>query len=148
SLAEDVTEGWLGKALKRLPSPPSFHLANNNESAPLALAGAPTRVPSLTSLEDFQLKTVAASGKDKKEQRMLIENVAQPRTQQPNRAGFRPPHGRPDLRQQQTPSGDRKQLQAKGALPEHAVGQPPEAGRPADRRRHGCPPVLRFHRRL
>src|SRR5207245_3986459 len=42
SLAEDVSEGWLGKALKQLPSPPAFHLANNNETAPLALAGAPT----------------------------------------------------------------------------------------------------------
>lgn len=88
SLAEDVTEGWLGKALKHLPSPPSFHLANNNESAPLALAGAPTRVPSLRSLEDFQLKTIAASGKDKKEQRTLIETVAQPKAQQPNLLDF------------------------------------------------------------
>src|SRR5262249_25897289 len=42
----------------------------------LALEGAPARVPSITSLEDFQLKTAAASGADKREQRTLIESAA------------------------------------------------------------------------
>src|SRR5438034_758452 len=41
STEETVTEGWIGKALKSLPGAPSFHLAGKNESAPLALAGAP-----------------------------------------------------------------------------------------------------------
>src|SRR5262249_33148979 len=71
------TEGWLGKALKHLPNPPAFHLARDNEISPLALAGAPVRAPSITSLEDFQLKMLASSGADKKEQRKVIEGVAQ-----------------------------------------------------------------------
>jgi uncharacterized protein (DUF1501 family) len=76
-LGESPAEGWIGKALKTLPAP-TFHLAQNKESAPLALSGAPARVPSLTSLDDFQLHTSAASGKDKTEQRSLIEAVARP----------------------------------------------------------------------
>src|SRR5262249_10949483 len=50
STAETLTEGWLGKALKRLPQTPAFHVASPNESSPLAYAGAPVRAPSLTSL--------------------------------------------------------------------------------------------------
>jgi uncharacterized protein (DUF1501 family) len=73
-----LTEGWLGKALKKLPATPSFHLATNNEIAPLALTGAPARVPSITSLAEFQLKTEAASGAEKREQRALIEGTAKP----------------------------------------------------------------------
>src|SRR5947209_9604847 len=42
STAEDVTEGWVGRALKGRPSAPAFHIAGKDESAPLALAGAPT----------------------------------------------------------------------------------------------------------
>ena len=41
---------------------PAFHLAGDNETAPLAYSGAPVRVPSITSLEDYQLKLAAASG--------------------------------------------------------------------------------------
>jgi uncharacterized protein (DUF1501 family) len=74
---ETLTEGWIGKALKSL-SAPAFHLADKKESSPLALTGSPVRVPSLTSLEDFQLRTSAASGRDKAEQRSLIETVSQP----------------------------------------------------------------------
>lgn len=70
------TEGWLGKALKQVAAP-AFHLATNNQSAPLALTGAPVRAPSLTSLEDFQLRTAAASGADQKLQRSIIEGAAQ-----------------------------------------------------------------------
>jgi uncharacterized protein (DUF1501 family) len=76
SLSDTLTEGWIGRALKGLPSTPAFHLSGNNESAPLAVAGAPVRVPSITSLEDFQLRMLAASGADKKEQRALIEGAA------------------------------------------------------------------------
>src|SRR5262249_236604 len=57
--AETLNEGWIGKALRKMPTAPSFHLADKNESSPLALTGAPVRVPSITSLEDFQLRTTA-----------------------------------------------------------------------------------------
>jgi uncharacterized protein (DUF1501 family) len=76
NLADTLTEGWIGRALKGLPSTPAFHLSGNNESAPLSLAGAPARVPSIASLADFQLRTAAASGADMKEQRAIIENAA------------------------------------------------------------------------
>ncbi len=81
STAAELTEGWVGKALKQKPLP-AFHLASGgNESAPLALAGAPARVPSVTSLEDFQLKTAAASGADRAAQRRVIEGTtAAPRS--------------------------------------------------------------------
>ena len=42
---EARTEGWIGRALKSLPQAPAFHLGANNESSPLAVAGAPVRVP-------------------------------------------------------------------------------------------------------
>jgi uncharacterized protein (DUF1501 family) len=74
--AETLTEGWIGRALKGLPPTPTFHLAGNNESAPLALAGAPVRAPSITSLEDFQLKTAAVSRSDNTQQRAVIEGAA------------------------------------------------------------------------
>jgi uncharacterized protein (DUF1501 family) len=73
--AEALTEGWLGKALKA-KAVPAFHLAAGNETAPLALAGAPARVPSVASLDDFQLKMTAASGADKQAQKGVIESVA------------------------------------------------------------------------
>jgi uncharacterized protein (DUF1501 family) len=76
SLAENVSEGWLGKALKGLPGVPSFHLKSDNEPSPLALDGAPARVPSIKTLEEFQLQLAASSGADKKEQRDLIESAA------------------------------------------------------------------------
>ncbi len=88
SSAATLTEGWLGKALKKLPAVQSFHLAGNNESAPLALAGAPVRVPSVASLEDFQLRLAGLSSGDKKEQRTLIEAVAQPKQGQPGLLDF------------------------------------------------------------
>ena len=46
NLADDPTEGWIGRALKQKPMP-AFHLAGSNEASPLALAGAPARVPSI-----------------------------------------------------------------------------------------------------
>ena len=76
SLKKDVNEGWLGKALKGLPGAPSFHLKSDNEPSPLALDGSPVRVPSIKTLEEFQLQVAAASGADKKEQREIIEGAA------------------------------------------------------------------------
>ena len=75
STDETLTEGWLGKTLKAKPVP-AFHLAAGNESSPLALNGAAVRVPSVTSLEDFQLKMAAASGADKDAQKGVITGVS------------------------------------------------------------------------
>ncbi len=72
-LAKDLNEGWLGKALKRLPSTPAFHCSADNEPSPLAFDGAPVRVPSLARLEDFQLRTSASSSADSREQKKVIE---------------------------------------------------------------------------
>lgn len=88
STAPTLSEGWLGKALKQGPAVQSFHLAGTNESAPLALAGAPVRVPSVTSLEDFQLRIAATNSSDQREQRALIEAVAQPQQAQPGLLDF------------------------------------------------------------
>jgi uncharacterized protein (DUF1501 family) len=62
SMAETLTEGWVGRALKSMNAP-AFHVAGNNEAAPLALSGSPARVPSITSIEDFQLKLADKAGK-------------------------------------------------------------------------------------
>jgi uncharacterized protein (DUF1501 family) len=84
SSKEELAEGWIGRALqqwyeqKKLPNPPGFHFANDNDRAPLALTGSPTRVPSITTIEDFQPRTLAASGADKKQQQAVMEGVVQP----------------------------------------------------------------------
>jgi uncharacterized protein (DUF1501 family) len=88
STAETLSEGWIGKALKQLPGVGTFHISGKNETAPLALSGAPIRVPSIASLEEFQLQTTAASGADKKQQRTLIEEAARMRENQPNLLNF------------------------------------------------------------
>jgi uncharacterized protein (DUF1501 family) len=75
STAENLTDGWLGRAIKAKPVP-AFHIAGNNEVSPLALAGAPVRVPSVASLDDFKLKTAAASGADGTAQKSVITNLA------------------------------------------------------------------------
>ena len=77
STAETLTEGWLGHALKK-QGVPAFHLASGNEVAPLALAGAPVRVPSITSLDDFKLKTAGVTGADAAAQKGVITGVAAP----------------------------------------------------------------------
>jgi uncharacterized protein (DUF1501 family) len=78
STNDTLTEGWLGKALKQTALP-AFHLAESGtDTAPLALTGAPARVPSITSLEDFQLKTAGTDGADKAKQKQLIEAVSNP----------------------------------------------------------------------
>jgi uncharacterized protein (DUF1501 family) len=75
STAEMITQGWLGTALKNR-SLPSFHLASGNEAAPLALAGAPVRVPSIASLDDFKVKTTAVTGADAAAQKGTIADLA------------------------------------------------------------------------
>ena len=77
STAKDLTEGWLGKALRKIPAAGSFHLSGGGDKeAPLALEGAPVRVPSLATLADFQLKTGAASNRDRTDQKQIIEDAA------------------------------------------------------------------------
>ena len=76
SMAENLNEGWLGKALVSMPASPAFHVASADEPSWLALAGAPAKVPSITNLEQFQLQTNAASGADHDRQRQLIERDA------------------------------------------------------------------------
>lgn len=88
STEKDRAEGWIGKALGKMPAAPSFHLAHPNEASPLALAGAPARVPSLTSLQDFQLHTGSLGGADQKEQRALIEGSVRTQSDQPGLLDF------------------------------------------------------------
>jgi len=78
NMGETLNEGWIGRALRGVPGAASFHLANNNEAAPLALTGAPVRVPSITSLADFQLRVAAANNADSRLQRSVIEQSAAP----------------------------------------------------------------------
>lgn len=76
SLDEKLPEGWLGRALKKMPpGTQAFHLKTNDGASPLAYEGAPMRVPSIGSLAEFQLKTTATSGGDKSEQEKLIEGA-------------------------------------------------------------------------
>jgi uncharacterized protein (DUF1501 family) len=78
STAKQLTDGWLGRALVKMKGAGSFHLKTGNDKAPLAVTGAPVRVPSITTLEDFQLQMAAVSGADKKDQRAIIEGAVQP----------------------------------------------------------------------
>jgi uncharacterized protein (DUF1501 family) len=87
STAQTLTEGWLGNALKK-KGVPAFHLAGGNEASPLALAGAPVRVPSITSLDDFKLKTAGVTGADTAAQKGVITDVA---------GGASPMTSKPDL---------------------------------------------------
>src|SRR6202044_4192467 len=54
-------------------------------ASPLAMNGAPNRVPSINSIDDFQLKTESLSGAEKKDQKKLIEELAKI---DPNRAAM------------------------------------------------------------
>jgi uncharacterized protein (DUF1501 family) len=78
STERDLTEGWIGKALRHIPAASSFHLAGANEAAPLALTGSPVRVPSITSLADFQLRIEASGSADRRAQQQVIEGTAAP----------------------------------------------------------------------
>lgn len=75
STAPVLTDGWVGRALKANPVP-AFHLAGGNEPAPLALTGAPAKVPSVASLDDFRVKVAAAGGADGAAQKGVITGVA------------------------------------------------------------------------
>ena len=88
STAENLTDGWIGRALRRMPAGPSFHLKSANERAPLALDGAAVRVPSISSLQDFQLQLAATSGADKQAQQAVIEGSAKPGTGRPGLLDF------------------------------------------------------------
>jgi uncharacterized protein (DUF1501 family) len=89
STAETLSEGWVGKALKQSPVP-AFHLSAENESAPLALAGAPAKVPTIAKLADFQLKAAGGTAAEKDRQKKLIEAVSKPdsRAEKPDLLDF------------------------------------------------------------
>ena len=89
STADVLSEGWIGRALRHIPAATSFHLASQNEPAPLALTGAPARVPSINALEDFQQRLQASSAGDRRAQRELLDTVSRPpQTPQPNLLDF------------------------------------------------------------
>lgn len=88
SMDRELTEGWVGKALRNVPGAASFHLASVNETAPLALSGAPVRVPSITTLNDFQLRLEASSAADREHQQSLLNAVAAPAPNQPGLLDF------------------------------------------------------------
>jgi len=88
STVQTLTDGWLGRALQAMPATPSFHVKYSSEGSPLAFDGAPVRVPSIASLDEFQLQLAAASSADKKQQRQLIEEAAKPQTGKPNLLDF------------------------------------------------------------
>ena len=81
STADTLNEGWVGKALRHVPAATSFHLANPNEASPLALTGAPARVPSIATLDDFQLRLQANGSGDRRRQRELLDAVSRPSNQ-------------------------------------------------------------------
>ena len=139
----DAHRGLARQGAQAAAGAPAFHLAaGGNEAAPLALAGAPVRVPSITSLDDFQLKTAAASGADKDRQKRR------------DRRARRKPRARPARRTCSTSSRARrrtptpaatacgevgKNYQPKAPYPHTGAGQPAEAGGPAHRRRASGP---------
>jgi uncharacterized protein (DUF1501 family) len=88
STARNLNEGWIGRALRAVPGAASFHLAGSNEPAPLALAGSPVRVPTISSLQDFQVRVAGVSGADARRQREVIENEATPGPGQPDLLDF------------------------------------------------------------
>ncbi len=60
-MAEDTSSGWLGRGLREKELA-AFHLSGSGtDSAPLALSGAPKRVPSIGSLAEFQLQGFGAT---------------------------------------------------------------------------------------
>ncbi len=66
STEKTLTEGWLGKALKKMPAgTQSFHLKTAQPS-PLAFDGAPMRVPSIATLDEFRLLTLGNPADAKK----------------------------------------------------------------------------------
>jgi uncharacterized protein (DUF1501 family) len=88
STAKELTEGWLGKALVRMPAAPALHLSAQEESSWLALAGAPTKVPSISDLDEFIVRTSAGSGADRRAQQQVIEEAAKPAGGKPGLLDF------------------------------------------------------------
>lgn len=88
TIAKEFAEGWIGKSLKKVQGTPCFHLSAKNETAPLALSGAPARVPSITSLADFQLQMQAESAAEKRAQKDVIEGAAKTDSGKPNLLDF------------------------------------------------------------
>lgn len=79
STAQHISEGWLGKAMGQMKvGGQGFHCAAGNEEAPLALVGPGVKAPSLTKIEDYQLKVLAGSGQDRARQKQIIEDAARP----------------------------------------------------------------------
>jgi uncharacterized protein (DUF1501 family) len=78
STGRQPADGWIGRGLRAVPGAASFHLAGSNEPAPLALSGAPVRVPTISSLQDFQVRVAGVSGADARRQRTVIEREAAP----------------------------------------------------------------------
>ncbi len=69
------SDGWLGRAMHQAPLT-GFHLVSDqNDAAPLALAGAPVRAASLTKLSDYQLHVSAATTQDRKRQEALMQST-------------------------------------------------------------------------
>lgn len=76
TLAPSINEGWLGQTLKKMPGgSQAFHLKQANQSSPLAFEGAPMRVPSIATLEEFQLQMRASSRADRQAQEKFIEQA-------------------------------------------------------------------------
>jgi len=88
STAEELNEGWIGKALRHIPAAASFHLASSNEAAPLALTGAPARVPSIATLDDFQLRLEASGSMDRRRQRELLDAASRTAATTPDLLDF------------------------------------------------------------
>jgi uncharacterized protein (DUF1501 family) len=84
----DPGDGWIGRALRAVPGASSFHLASPTESAPLALTGSPVRVPSISSLADYQVRVNGVSSTDARRQREVIESSATPSAGQPSLLDF------------------------------------------------------------
>jgi uncharacterized protein (DUF1501 family) len=88
STGEKLTEGWLGRALKALPGGPSFHLKSASERSPLAFEGAPVRVPSIATLQEFQLQLAAAGAADRADKRAVIEAAVESAPKKPGLLDF------------------------------------------------------------
>src|SRR5262249_3157781 len=89
STAKELKEGWLGKALKKMPAgAQSFHVKEANQASPLAYEGAPMRVPSIATLQEFQLQLTGTSAGDKKEQQKVIEGAVKGGAKKPGLLDF------------------------------------------------------------
>ena len=141
-----TNEGWIGKSLRHIPAAASFHLAGN-EPAPLALTGAPARVPSIATLGDFQLQE-AASGDERPPARAARDAVSTSgvRSKLHSTSCAAPP-SRP-MRAASACRRSAKNYTPRSTYPETRARQPPEVGGPAHRRRSRSSALLRLAGRL